>query len=150
MKREAKSLPELIRSMTAKEIIMNMVESLLNPEIKTAMYTFGYKDENGIYYGCAATASLCNLRNEWYSKEQIVLGNFGSEYVFLRLFSHAINHLRCGDISGYNEVARSEKFAVIKNTLSNKDEDYNLPRLYTNYKKTDLDVFIALAMTQPS
>jgi len=55
------SLTEKIKSMTAKEHIMNMVEGLRNPMTVINMDTFGEKREDGVCFGCAATNSICRL-----------------------------------------------------------------------------------------
>src|SRR5690606_4949256 len=110
-------LEQNIKSMTAKEIVLAMVDSLKNPVTKVLMSTFGFK-ENGICYGCAATNTICKLGG---LDPHIELGTWDSDgkrkYVensrFLDYFEDAIDSLRQGNIEYYNEIAKTWQFAKI-------------------------------------
>lgn len=87
-------LEQKIKLMTAKEIILAMVDSLKNPVTKVLMSTFGFK-ENGICYGCAATNTICKLGGldpyielgERDSKRRKYVNNS----IFLNYFEEAID-----------------------------------------------------------
>ena len=51
---------EKVQAMSAKEIIMAMVEGLRNPVTKIHMGTYG-KVEGDVCYGCAATNAICKI-----------------------------------------------------------------------------------------
>lgn len=149
---------EKVQSMTAKEIIMNMVEGLKNPTVKIDMYTFGVF-RGGICYGCAATNAICRLlggfeENVHYIKENEIadlvevkwLSNERSsilELSFLARFELAIDDLRFGWISHYNTIAKEEGFA----TIIHKG---NLPQLNTRDYLNHLGAYIELANLQES
>lgn len=157
MNKNAATLTELIRSMTAEEIILNMVKALTNPEIEIDMSSYGHtsyrfdqdEEEIKVCVGCAATASLCRLRNGWYSKEDITLRRFPREDVFLLNFEYAINELRKGDIETYNWFADKSHFARIVNTFEGDYHSSLKVHLDNDFKEEDLDIFVALAVTQP-
>jgi len=52
---------EKVQSMTAKEIILAMVDGLENPLVRVNMDTYGYKDSQGFCFGCAATNTICKI-----------------------------------------------------------------------------------------
>lgn len=144
-------LEQKIKSMTAKEIILAMIDSLKNPVTKIEMSTFGYK-ERGICYGCAATNTICKLGD---LDPHIELGEYdlfqGRGYVmynkdgFLDNFENAIDFLRQGDIESYNDIADSFQFAKI-----NRAKYYYIPVITDNnyLDKNVLNAYIGLANLQ--
>src|SRR5690606_32735940 len=91
-----------VKSMTAHDIIMAMVEGLRNPRTKIDMRTFG-KMEEGICYGCAATNAVLHIME---AKDEEVVGHIleceNETYDdFLFRFERAIDYLRGGDVDNY-------------------------------------------------
>jgi len=128
-----------VRSMTAKEIVLAMVEGLENPVTEIDMDTFGVvKDE--ICYGCAATNAICRIAK--ISKEDFLKINpietMRSAYTerssFIQRFESAINRLRYGDIEGYNVFAY-RIFSEID------EKDFSLPVLNNRFTKNELNEY---------
>jgi len=142
------SLTEKIKSMTAKEHIMNMVEGLRNPMTQIDMYNFGSKDRNGICFGCAATNSICRLLGSTDPFFPTWTGDVSvkREYIepIINNYESAINMLRRGDVAGYNEYAEMEDIAIIQEIRS-----IPLPRLTDEYTEEQLLQYVALADAQP-
>lgn len=144
-------LENKIKSMSAKEIILAMVEGLQNPVTRIDMNTFGMKSDN-ICYGCAATNTILKLGGLDPEKEIIEDGLcWTRKYsvtwdMFLSKFEVAINYLRMGGILNYNDMAKNYGFAQIKIDVP---ECY-LPRIdNTNYKDPEvLQSYIHLANSQ--
>jgi hypothetical protein len=139
MKKQGKKLTfkEKVLAMSAKEIIMAMVEGLKHPTVKLQMNTFGYK-KDGICYGCAATNAVCYIagKNYKWAKE-----NYGDrlqvsiekDVDFVEMIEYAIDDLRIGDIHLYNIIANRIGIATISSkglvlpTLSDSNYLLNLP-----------------------
>ena len=139
-----------VKSMTAKEIIMAMVEGLRNPTTKIDMMTFG-QVKNGVCIGCAATNTICNIggytvkdiRNNTYGITRPVLSRTKmTQCHFVGYFEDAIDELRSGDILGYNLAAEEFGFATIE------DNDKDLPYLMNSYTPADLLPYEQLANEQ--
>lgn len=151
---------EKVKSMTAKEIIMAMVDSLTHPPIiNIDMGTFGETQivdkkflgikigKKKVCFGCAATNTICQISGKKFTIDNIynrgVRAKFiDSDYVFLSDFETAIDHLRCGNITSYNIMAKSGGFALIK------DNGKYFTRLTSNYTNKDLEQYIRLANAQ--
>lgn len=149
---------EKVRSMTAKEIIMAMVEGLKNPSVKVNMNTFGDSRKVTLFgltilkvcYGCAATNTICKISGVKLNYESIKNTQnrskaINSDKIFLEEFEEAIDCLRKGLLYGYNSIAHIYGFAMIKN-----ERDIPLPTLLNkNYKKL-LYLYEELANSQPN
>lgn len=96
-----------IKSMSAKEIILAMVDGLMNPVTKIDMYTFGWY-EDGICYGCAATNAICRIG--MLDPEVELLSISGPKYRkysdLISGFEDAVDCLRNGYIKRYNSLAQ--------------------------------------------
>ena len=141
------SFKEKVQAMTAKEIIMAMVEGLQNPVIAVNMDTFGMI-ENNICYGCAATNTVCKISGKVFDAESIDWRGARAELVqsridFLRHFEAAIDSLRKGYIWAYN--GRAEEIGVAQ---INFNYETDLPYLDNNYTPEDLQAYINLANAQ--
>lgn len=151
------SFEEKVKSMTAKEIILSMVNGLLNPIIKVDMQFFGFVKQSyfleiiptkKICYGCAATNAICNISGKVFNTSNITSRFSRADFLnvnvkFFSAFENAIDELRKGNINQYNQFADMHKFAKIDN--SNK---IVLPVLDTDYIKEDLQPYIELANSQ--
>lgn len=147
---------KLVQAMTAKEIIMAMVNGLRNNNARNLeinMSAFAELDE-GVCCGCAATASIleiCDVEAEWQdlieegAETLQVLGNVildgKDDYEFLSNFENAINELRQGDITYYNVIASIIGIAKIKQTRI-------VPYLYSSDYFIYLDEYEKLAEEQ--
>ena len=60
-----KEIRDKIRLLSAKEIILVMIEGLRNPVVKVDMETYGqikhFESGKNVCYGCAATNALCKI-----------------------------------------------------------------------------------------
>lgn len=145
---------EKVQSMTAKEIIMAMVEALTHPPIiNVNMKTFGEVDEKGVCFGCAATNTVCQISGMVFTKDNITNRLRRSTFIdgneegcsFLYTFENAIDALRLGRISTYNGWARLGKFAEIVNF----EYPFPSPRpLYNDYTNEELIPYKELAERQ--
>lgn len=109
---------EKVRSMTAKEIIMAMVNGLKKEHVKVDMSTYGdFSEVSGICYGCAATNAVCEISGVVFTGEHVLSENhywfLKTDGTFLELFETAIDSLRLGQINRYNDRAEG-RFAAIK------------------------------------
>lgn len=138
------TLEQKIRSLTAAEIIMAMVNGLKKPYTKIAMHTFG-EIEKDVCFGCAATNAVCEINNGKDIKEIV------SYYYDLKLncprpfvgeFESAINNLRLGFVSDYNYAAKEFGFAQIKDLVE------NLPVLDNHFRPEHLFPYEQLAALQ--
>lgn len=164
---------EKVKSMTAAEIILTMVEGLVNPKTDIVdMASFGHTDtEYGrdVCYGCAATNTILKIldadksglfpKAQEDSSETIGLGawnpnlfnvsgdtaanKFAKVNSFLVDFEYAIDALRIGEIAEYNSFAKACGFAQIED-----DRSLDLAHLRNGYSKHDLDTYRALAAAQ--
>lgn len=115
--KDLQAFVDKIRSMSAKEIVLSMVDALRNPVVKVDIHSWGEKT-NGVCYGCAATNQILKISgfnpeevlNEWeqplYSRSNFTESD---EIIALkdvvRYFEMAINELRKGNIKDYNRYA---------------------------------------------
>lgn len=141
-----KTFEERVRSMTAKQIIMAMVDGLKRPKTKIDMDSFGYT-ENGVCYGCAATNTICRIGKITLSADQIrgtskhALALNGNDK-FVTHFEYAIDNLRSGNVYGYNLYASESGFSEIEDTSE------ELPYLDTHNYRENLEPFVRLAEAQ--
>ncbi len=140
---------EKVQSMTAKEIILAMVEGLRNPTVKVDMNEFGGVNDKGICYGCAATNIICKITGKKFTKNNIENRERRSDFIntdfdFLEAFENAIDFLRMGDLDNYNKKAEEGKFAEITSGEDLKNFIY----LTNDYTETDLKLLEELANLQ--
>lgn len=139
------------QSLSAKEIIMSMVNGLKNPTTDfIAMHTFG--DIVGpTCFGCAATNAICLIggieKKELFEyqiyKSAKNLFPDKEEADFVSSFEEAIDYLRYGKIDFYNELAETIGISEIKNIPS-----ICLPYLYDDFTNENLDKYVELANLQ--
>lgn len=151
-----------VKSMTAKEIIMAMVDALTHPPIiNIEMGTFGsceikrkkflgitYKKEYTCF-GCAATNTICQISGVVFVNDKIDSLYDRAQSIncrdaaFLKVFENAIDSLRTTSIEGYNYYATCGRFARIT-----EKPDLELITLSNNYTNDDLKGYIELAKYQ--
>lgn len=141
-------LKEKVKSMTANEIIMAMVESLRNPETVIDMSSSGnieYGD--GVCYGCAATNTICKITglSVYGYINKRTYNKLTENYRFLSSFENSIDYLRMGDIKSYNLFAYKEGYAKIK-----PKPGLELPYLKNDYTELQLLKYVELANYQES
>ena len=142
---------EKVRSMTAKEIIMAMVEGLENPVTKMDMSTFGYVLK-GVCYGCAATNTICKIAGFDEEKTAKTLkslltgfrNSYLGDYEFVQSFEFAIDLLRLANIEQCNHYLKNIRLPQIVNP-----KGIVLPALYDYYTHTQLNEYRKLANSQP-
>ena len=143
-----------VKSMSAHDIIMAMVDGLRNPDINVHMSNYGCA-RNGICYGCAATVTVMKIGNVIFDKTNINIEKhtqlIDCSYSFLSNFEEAIDSLRRGSIGIYNRRAKQYGFATIKNGhFPLFRERIELPVLNTDDYKENLHFYEALAKRQKS
>ena len=141
---------EKVQAMSAKEIIMAMVEGLRNPVTKINMGTYGEVDD-GVCYGCAATNAICKigkisldefLKIDPCNSMQGFTKNL-DDRKFIDYFENAINYLRRNYIREYNAYADIIGIAKIVIT-----DGHILPYLDDGYTEEDLQKYVKLANLQ--
>lgn len=140
MENKEKTFREIVQAMTAKEIIMAMVEGLKNPALNVNMDSYLSTNGGGICCGCAATNAICFISGRTPAPKDLS-GFFESKYIleleisgvsenvwskilygeylkeeaaFIRHFETAINALRLGSVVSYNVDASVLGIALIK------------------------------------
>lgn len=134
-----------VKSMSAHDIIMSMVEGLRNTRTEIDMDTYGYV-RDGICYGCAATNSVLHIMEA--DEDEVVdhilcVATRDNRDDFLSQFESAIDWLREGQVSYYNDYAYDYGFAPI--TLM---PGLELPRLGNDYTEEELQQYVKLAKHQ--
>lgn len=158
----------IVKGMSAKEIIMAMVDSLTPPPvINIEMNTFGTAERiveqektkflwwtvkpekyKFICYGCAATNTICKIAGKTFDPSNIGSRTKRADFLnanfdFLEIFENAIDYLRRGHVKMYNDNARQIGIAEINNVLLK-----NVPYLANDYTIDELDVYRELANAQ--
>ena len=127
-----KQIDLILKSMTAKDLILLMVDSLQNPITdKVNMETYGTL-QDGICFGCAATNTLyniCDITNEYVinnSYHQKLSLIYNNNKIILKL-EFAINALRLGNILLYNNAIGKKypNLIIKKNRVLPILETYN-------------------------
>jgi hypothetical protein len=140
------NIQKKIKSMTAKEIVMSMVNGLRNPVTQINMDTYGEVVE-GVCFGCAATNALCYIGN--YSTEDLLKVDGSATLVekksIAMRFEWAIDELRKGDIDSYNYHAAEGGFAKISLPDGLDEDDLMLPYLANDYTEAELECYVKLA-----
>lgn len=137
---------EKVKAMSAKEIILALVDGMINPVMNVNIDTYGEIGDDGICYGCCATNFICKVANVDPIKVLSDDGHTGLSHHgdFLDMFEYAINSLRQGLFSHYNSLASEYGFSEIKN--------YKNPMPYfnnDNYSDPELhEIWIELANLQ--
>ena len=141
-----KNIQKKIQSMTAKEIVMSMVNGLRKPVTKINMDTFG-EVVSGVCFGCAATNALCYIGN--YSTEDLLKVEGSAPKIEKKIiamrFEWAIDDLRKGDIDSYNYHAVEGGFAKISLPDGVDKDDLMLPYLVDDYTEAELECYVKLA-----
>lgn len=129
-----------IKSMSAHEIIMAMVEGLRKPRTEIDMRTFAAKN-NDICFGCAATNAILHIIN---ADDDEVKSHITYRYMHnedpLCAFEIAIDCLRRGNLLHYNACAEGSGFAQITPIPGQK-----LPYLGNDYTEEQLQAYVKLA-----
>lgn len=140
-----KEVEEKIRTMTAHDIIMAMVEGVRNPRTVIDMDDFGYIKDS-ICYGCAATNAILHIM-EAGDEEAVdhVRGRESEGYRASALwpFEDAIDCLRRGRVGYYNLYAEYCGIALITPIPGQL-----LPILLDNYTEEQLQEYVKLAEYQ--
>lgn len=140
-----KEFEKKVKSMSAHDIIMAMVEGLRQPRTEIDMGTFGDM-EDGICYGCAATNAILNIMEvkEDEIKDYIYgCESFADKPSEVCMFESAIDCLRQGNVYQYNRYAMNVGFALIA-TMPGQV----LPRLENDYTEEQLQEYVKLAEYQ--
>ena len=141
-----------VKSMSAHDIIMAMVEGLKNPSIGIEMQSYGICKDN-ICYGCAATVTVMNIADVTFNESTIKQDKHckavGSSFGFLASFEDAIDMLRRGNVKLYNIIAKHNGFATIKQWhIPILQKKIILPILNTEDYMYNLRFYEALAKRQ--
>jgi len=139
---------KVVKNMTAKQIIMSMVNGLKNPITEIRMNTYGCI-YNNICYGNASTNTICYIAA--VTTEEFLKGfnerhreSYGEKNIdFLDVFEKAIAHLCMGNVNYYNILGNNIKIAKIYN-----NSIINLPILNDNFTYVELYQYIKLANIQ--
>lgn len=141
---------EKVLSMTAKEIVMTMVNGLRHRWVEINMLSFGHKDEKGVCFGCAATNTICEILGEVvplgdkYDLDKHDIRNSGTDPNnpdFVSIFEDCINYLRLGDIPKYNSDAKTIGLPQLPIPA------IALPVLADDYTENDLQAYVDYANT---
>lgn len=139
-----KEFENKIKSMSAYDIIMAMVEGLRNPRTRIDMDTFGLMIE-GICFGCAATNAILHIMdaNEEEVKSHVLYIKSDDCSRAVYFFERAINLLRMGRLESYNAYVKDLGFAQITPIPGQY-----LPDLDNDYTEEQLQEYVKLAEYQ--
>ena len=152
LEQETASFEDKVKAMSAKEIIMAMVEGLQNPTTdRIDMSTFG-NIHDGLCYGCAATNAICRIagKNFEYGLPNLlgtrarITDSIGS-YAIVDRLERAIDYLRLGNIRKCNISLEGAGLSTIKFDEYNPPE---LPALLSSNYLENLQPYIDLANSQ--
>lgn len=139
-------LEKKVKSMSAHDIIMAMVDGLRSPRTVIDMSTFG-SIRMGICFGCAATNAILHIMDVDKEKEVVdhILECESQAYSLLVLgqFENAIDCLRRDRVDLYNRYAMNGGFAPITPIPGQE-----LPWLGDNYTENQLKEYEKLAKYQ--
>jgi hypothetical protein len=146
-------LEKKVKTMSAHDIIMAMVEGLRSPRTRIDMHSFGYIMRGGVCYGCAATNAILHIMEaKEYEVADHIRDRVPIDYLafimckvdsFLNTFELAIDLLRCGCVAQYNQYAADFGIAQITPMPGQK-----LPWLYNDYTEDQLQEYEKLAKYQ--
>lgn len=135
---------EKVKAMSGAEIVRAMTAGLRKRWVEIDMDSFGYVSE-GICFGCAATNTVCQIVGKKMAPEHAVsyvCGNYigikgaakfaKADINFIERFEPAIDVLRNGSVSFYNNIA--EKIGVAQL----KKPSFQLPYLGNDFTEADL------------
>ena len=134
-----------VKTMSAHDIIMAMVEGLRNPKTKIDMSTFG-EIRREVCYGCAVTNAILHIidADENEVKSHVTRRSaYAFSGSFLSEFESAIDYLRMGYAHYYNSCAMQAGFAQITPMPGQK-----LPYLDDDYTEAQLQEYEKLAKYQ--
>ena len=138
-----KEIEEKIKSMSAHDIIMSMVEGLRNPKARVDMGTYGAM-RKGVCYVHAATNAILHIvdANEEEVEAYVKYRSTCVDYPLWGL-KGAIGRLSLGWMDSYNEYAKALGFAQIVPIPGQK-----LPKLRNDYTEDELQEYEKLAKYQ--
>lgn len=148
-----KTFEEKVKSMSAKQIIMAMVNGLKKEHVQVDMDTFAsVKVRKGkkVCFGCAATNAICEISDYKPNVKDFARSNRlgviieSTTHNFIQDFELALDYLRRGNISYYNGVATDLGIATIE------EPDYytKLPQMTNQNWRKVLPFYEALAKYQ--
>lgn len=132
-------LEDKLVSLSAKEIIMAMVNGLRKKHTNIDMTTYG-RVVSGVCYGCAATNCIIEATGIDPFEEICITSNLGSSKGILYKFESAVDSLRKGCVSDFNSIWN---YAEIY-----RSEGLCLPYLYSCYTEYELEQYERLAEEQ--
>jgi hypothetical protein len=145
----SKSFEKIVRGMSAKEIILAMVNGLRKKHVQLQMNVFGIYDlKTKTCFGCAATNTICEISGIKFVDARIKTAAQRAEVInsdvrFMAHFEWAVDGLRKGSIDDYNYYAAASGFAQIESSPK-----ANLPRLYACFTDGQLRQYEILAEAQ--
>lgn len=129
-------IEEKLKALSAKEIIMAMVNGLRNRHTEIDMSSFG-KIVGQVFFGCAATNCIIEI-TKLKPEEEIRISCENYSELFVK-FESAIDYLRKGGICGFNSIW---DYAQIV------DPYIYLPTLENYYTEEQLQKYVELAEYQ--
>ena len=134
-----------VKTMSAHDIIMAMVEGLRKPRTEINMGYFGYmRESDGVCFGCAATNAVLHIMDADREEVEYYVANQPFPQVpELEIFEYAIDYLRSGSIDLYNQRAAEIGLAQI----THMPGQY-LPHLVKDYTEEQLQQYEKLAEYQ--
>ena len=142
-----KNFEQTVKSMSAKQIIMSLVEGLQTPAVNLQMASFGmYHPYKKSCSGGAVTNMICRITGKVFSSPKINLRETRAKTLqvsntFLFHFEIAIDCLRMGEIRNYNYLAKKIGLVQIHKSTT-------LPWLKDGFTTADLQQYIELAEAQ--
>jgi hypothetical protein len=137
----------IIKGITAKNLILDMIDAIENPVLELNMGTFVHTRIDGTYGACAACNYVIKkfgphiIKEKGIDDRDIRSRLLGLDCEDLRKIEYSLNNLRSGLIEAYNKI-KPEFFPSIK------INENNLLPLNTKPSKEHLDEYRKLAEFQ--
>lgn len=105
-----------VKSLTFKQILGHLITGLENPKYQIDMSVFALISD-GVCFGCAATNAIVDIWGEKFPQDKFASVFARSEFMkcsehFYPGFELSLESLRCGEIEGYNEIAKKIGIAL--------------------------------------
>lgn len=139
-----KTFEEKLKSMTAKDVVLAMVEGLEKEWVQVDMSTYG-ESTGSVCFGCAATNTICQINGAAFNADHIDDVQDRADFVHgnievVNWFEAAINSLREGDIEGYNFWVKGAKLYNLEIPYYD-NSSVDLPYLRTGDYRENLQAY---------
>lgn len=150
MENKERTFEEIVRSLTAKELILTMVRGLEAERFHIDMGSYGHVAW-GTCFGCAATSAVLEIAVDRITPKDAcsvwtsLSNKLGCSTDYLKSFEKSVDYIRSGTLRSYN-ASTERVYAGLP--LIEYPENITLPALTSYSWKRDLETYRKLAEYQ--